>query len=95
MADVKHVIEVMLDGEMQDHLGYPKYAPEGQSSCNNRNRSSKKTIRTEQSQLEVDIPRDRNASFKPKTVPKGQPRTGIMDVKSYAYRGGICEKLVR
>lgn len=90
---MKHVIEAMLDEEMQDHLGYPKYAPEGRGSGNSRNGSSKKTVRTEQSQLEVDIPRDRNASFEPKIVPKGQSRTGIMDDQIIAlYAKGMSTR---
>lgn len=90
---MKHVIEAMLDEEMQDHLGYPKYAPEGRGSGNSRNGTSKKTVRTEQSQLEVDIPRDRNASFEPKIVPKGQSRTGIMDDQIIAlYAKGMSTR---
>ena len=90
---MKHFIEVVLEEEMESHLGYSKYAPEGRGTGNSRNGSSKKTIRTEQSQLQIDVPRDRNATFEPQLVPKGQSRTGIMDEQIIAlYAKGMTTR---
>jgi putative transposase len=59
---------------MTDHLGYERHAVEGRGSGNSRNGSTSKTVTTEIGQVDLRVPRDRNASFDPKTVPKGQRR---------------------
>jgi transposase-like protein len=43
----KHGIEEMLQGELEEHLGYSKHAKEGYNSGSSRNRSFPKTINTE------------------------------------------------
>ena len=59
---------------MADHLGYEPHAVEGRNSGNSRNGSYPKTVTTEVGKVRLDVPRDRNASFEPATVPKGQRR---------------------
>jgi len=49
---------------------------------NSRNGSSRKTLRTENGQFELDTPRDRDGSFEPKLVKNGQIRFTSMDDKS-------------
>jgi putative transposase len=66
------LVERALQTEMTEHLGYEAHAPEGQSSGNSRNGAGKKTLRTDQGELTVDIPRDRNGTFEPKLVKKHQ-----------------------
>lgn len=61
----KAVAERMLQGELSHHLGYPK---------NRRNGTFSKTVQTDQEELMIDIPRDREASFEPQLLPKGQSR---------------------
>ncbi|MEM1260519.1 MAG: IS256 family transposase [Bacteroidota bacterium] len=63
-------LEAMLKGEMDAHLGYPKHAKNG--SANARNGTSKKNLKTEYGKAELNVPRDRNGSFEPVVVPKGQ-----------------------
>ena len=43
----KQVIESALEAELDAHLGYSKYAPEGRNSGNSRNGKSRKTLREE------------------------------------------------
>lgn len=68
------VYEGMLEGEMENHLGYEKNAPEGKNSGNSRNGCYPKTIQTEYGQSTIEIPRDRSGDFEPVVVPKHQKR---------------------
>ncbi len=69
----KRGIEEMLKSELDEHLGYSKHTVEGYNSGNSRNGSFPKTITTENvGELVLNIPRDRNGSFDPKVVPKGE-----------------------
>jgi transposase-like protein len=69
----KQGVQEMLQGELDDHLGYEKHSPEGYNTGNSRNGSSKKKIKTESlGDMVLNIPRDRNATFEPKLVPKHQ-----------------------
>lgn len=68
----KEGVQQMLQGEMEDHLGYSKYKKQDKDQTNTRNGSSKKTLKTSRGQLPIDIPRDREASFDPKLIRKHQ-----------------------
>jgi transposase-like protein len=59
---------------MTDHLGYEAHAAEGRGSGNSRNGHYPKTVTTEVGKVELRVPRDRNSSFAPVTVRKGQRR---------------------
>jgi transposase-like protein len=63
-----------LEVEMTDHLGYERHAVEGRNTGNSRDGSYPKTVTTELGRVRLDVPRDRNASFEPATIPKGQRR---------------------
>jgi transposase-like protein len=73
-ALVRRVLQTGLEVEMTDHLGYERHAPEGRGSGNSRNGSYPKTVTTDIGKVGLRVPRDRNASFDPRTVPKGQRR---------------------
>ena len=73
-ALVRQVLQTGLEVELTDHLGYEAHAVEGRGSGNSRNGSYPKTVTTEIGQVDVRVPRDRNGSFEPVTVPKGQRR---------------------
>jgi putative transposase len=66
------LVERALQAEMTDHLGYEPGAQEGQGSGNSRNGAGKKTLRTDQGNVTVEVPRDRNGTFEPKLVKKHQ-----------------------
>jgi putative transposase len=77
----KMVVEGALEGEMDDHLGYAKHDPTGRDGGNSRNGHRSKTVLTEAGPVEIEVPRDRDASFSPKIVAKRQRRlTGIEDL---------------
>ena len=68
------VLEQMLQGEMDAHLGYEKHSVEGNNSGNSRNGSFPKRIQTEHGESVISIPRDRRGDFEPIVVPKHQSR---------------------
>lgn len=75
----KITVEAALNAELDEHLGYDKH--QSSESENNRNGFSTKTLKTEEGQFEVDIPRDRHSSFEPHLVKKHQTRFTSMDDK--------------
>jgi putative transposase len=91
----KAVVERALQGEMTHHLGYEKHSPEGHNTGNSRNGKSKKTIRGKRGQVEIEVPRDRNAEFEPQLIKKGQTRFDGFDDKiiSMYARGMTCREI--
>jgi putative transposase len=77
----KALLERAMQAEMTDHLGYPRNAPEGKNSGNSRNGSYKKKLKGDFGELDVAVPRDRNGSFDPVIVPKGETRFRGFDDK--------------
>jgi putative transposase len=69
-ALMRTVLQTGLEVEMAEHLGYEPHDPSGRGSGNSRNGSYPKTVSTEIGDIELRVPRDRNASFDPVTVPK-------------------------
>ncbi|WP_225732399.1 MULTISPECIES: IS256 family transposase [unclassified Nocardia] len=70
----KLVVESALEGEITDHLGYDHGDPAGRGTPNSRNGTRSKTIVTDVGPVEIDVPRDRDASFEPQIVRKRQRR---------------------
>jgi putative transposase len=75
----KITVEAALNAELDEHLGYSKY--QQTDTGNNRNGFSQKTLKTEDGQFEVNIPRDRDSSFEPQLVSKHQTRFTSLDDK--------------
>lgn len=87
----KRLIEKALEGELSAHLGYEKYARNPGS--NSRNGTTNKTLKTEKGSLSIDVPRDRDGSFEPLLVPKGQRRSGVLDQQVIAlYSKGMTTR---
>lgn len=78
---VKTTVEKALGAELDDHLGYAKNSHKGRNSGNSRNGFSSKTITTDSGEIDIDMPRDRNSSFKPSLIKKGQTRFTSFDDK--------------
>lgn len=66
------MLQGMLEGELDDHLGYDRYERTEDSKPNSRNGYSQKTVTTSYGDVEIDIPRDRNGDFEPQAVKKYQ-----------------------
>src|ERR1700690_3898657 len=73
-AMVRQVLQTGLEVELADHLGYEPHDPAGRGSGNSRNGTSRKTVITDVGDVELAVPRDRNGTFDPQTVPKHQRR---------------------
>ena len=70
----KRLLEKAMNAEMTKHLGYEKHEISEKRTANSRNGKSKKTIITEDGNVELDIPRDRNGEFEPIIIRKHQKR---------------------
>ena len=77
----KNVLETALEAEMSEHLGYDKHDPVGRTGGNSRNGTRTKTVLTEIGPVQIEVPRDLDASFDPQIVKKRQRRlTGIDEI---------------
>jgi transposase-like protein len=90
-ALTKSVLEVALDEEMAEHLGYGKHDASGRGSGNSRNGSRTKRVLTDAcGEVAIEVPRDRNGSFTPQVVPKRQRRlSGVDEVVLSLYAKGL------
>jgi putative transposase len=89
----KALLERALDAELTEHLGYEKHDPTGYKSGNSRNGKSKKKLKGEFGEMELETPRDREASFEPKIVAKHQTRwTGFDDKILSMYARGMTTR---
>jgi putative transposase len=87
---IKAVLERGLAAELTDHLGYEVGDAAGRGSPNSRNGTSPKTVQTEVGAVPLDVPRDRNSTFEPRLVPKGERRLGGLDDMIVSlYAGGM------
>ncbi|WP_417766377.1 transposase, partial [Spongiibacter tropicus] len=75
----KITVEAALNAELDEHLGYDRHQPS--DNTNSRNGYTSKTLKTEDGQFELNTPRDREGSFEPQLVKKGQTRFTSMDDK--------------
>ncbi|WDP89282.1 MAG: IS256 family transposase [Desulfobacter sp.] len=90
---VKLTVETALNAEIEDHLGYPKNSPDGRNSGNSRNGYSSKTLKGDFGQVEMQTPRDRNGTFDPQFVKKGQTRLTQFDDQILAlYAKGMTTR---
>ena len=84
----KRGIEKMLEGELDGHLGYDKYEQTGIENA--RNGYGKKKVKTSYGEAEIQVPRDRNASFNPIIVPKRESMVeGLEEVIVSLYAKGM------
>ena len=67
---LKGSMEAMLEWELDNHLWYEKYNPNWKNSWNNRNGYWKKKVITNNGQMDIQVPRDRNSTFDPALIPK-------------------------
>lgn len=89
----KITVEAALNAELDHHLGYTQYEHKGRHTGNSRNGYSTKTLKGDHGSIEIETPRDRNASFEPQTVPKGQTRiTGMDDQVLTLYAKGMSTR---
>lgn len=87
---IGRLIETAAGAELSEHLGYDKHDPVGRGSGNSRNGTTPKTLRTDHGDIPVAIPRDRNGTFEPVIVAKGETHWDGFDDKIIAmYADGM------
>jgi putative transposase len=92
----KAVLERALAEEMTGHLGYEKHDPAGRGSGNSRNGTTAKTVLTDIGVVDLVVPRDRDGSFDPKIVRKGQTRLAGFNERIIAlYARGMTTRDIR
>ena len=101
MADVQNLlkglfkgtVETMLEGEMDEHLGYEKHSFVGKNSGNSRNGYGEKTLKSEVGETTISVPRDRNGEFEPQVIGKRQTRTDDLEHRVLAmYAKGMSTR---
>lgn len=89
----KITVEAALNTEMENHLGYAPHDTEGHNSGNCRNGYTSKTLKGDHGEVVVDTPRDRNSTFSPQIISKGQTRiTGMDDQILSLYAKGMSTR---
>ena len=87
------MFESMLQGEMDSHLGYESNDHGYKTTDNRRNGYSHKTVKTTYGDIPIDVPRDRDASFDPKVIPKrSRDVSGIEDKVLSMYAKGMSQR---
>jgi len=92
------IIQALLEGEMENFLGYEKGKHEKKETENRRNgySSKGKKVKTKNGEIEIDMPRDRKGEFEPIIVGKRQRVLEGLDEKVIAmYARGMTLKDIR
>src|SRR6478735_3458328 len=89
----KRLVERAMSAELTEHLGYERHQEPPGGTGNTRNGSTAKTLATEHGPVEVRTPRDRQGTFEPQIVRKGERRFEGFDDKSLAlYSRGLSTR---
>src|SRR5215210_5734012 len=92
----KAVLERAMQAELTEHLGYERHDSAGDNSGNSRNGKSRKALKGDFGELPIEVPRDRDSSFEPKIVPKGQTRFDGFDDKILSlYARGMTTREIQ
>jgi len=90
------LMERMLGAERTEHPGYAPDAKPANQQSNRRNGTSRKTLKGNDGALPIDVPRDRDGSFEPELIKKGQTRIDGMDDKIIGlYAAGLSTRDIR
>ena len=92
----KALMQRMLGAELTEHLGYEHGEAAPPMQTNRRNGVSRKTLKSEDGAFEIEVPRDREGSFEPRLIGKGQTRIDGLDEKIIAmYARGMSVRDIR
>src|SRR5579859_4616577 len=92
----KAVLERALQGELTDHLGYKKHEGGAGKKGNSRNGKTSKSLKGDFGEIELETPRDRQGTFEPQIVAKGQRRfTGFDDKILSMYARGMSTREIQ
>jgi transposase-like protein len=87
------LMEDMLKGELDAHLGYGKHDQSPKETGNRRSGSFPKTVRSKMGELELSIPRDRDGEFEPALASKGtRDVSGVEEKVLSMYAKGMSDR---
>ena len=93
---IKAVLQRALQAEMTHHLGHEKHSAISNKSRNARNGSSQKTMKGDFGTMPIEIPRDREGTFEPVIITKGQTRFAEFDDKIISlYSRGMTTREIQ
>jgi len=92
----KALVERAMTAELTHHLGYKKNDPQGRGSGNSRNGTSRKKLKGDFGEVEIEVPRDREGEFEPKIVGRHQRRFDGFDDKILSmYARGMSTREIQ
>ena len=92
----KALMQRMLGAELTEHLGYEHGQEAPPVQTNRRNGVSRKMLKGGDGAFEIEVPRDREGSFEPRLIGKGQTRIDGLDEKIIAmYARGMSVRDIR
>lgn len=87
------MFEAMLQGEMNNHLGYENNSKEKKETDNRRNGYINKDVKTSMGEMNIKVPRDREGSFEPVIIPKRTKDISDIDRKVISmYAKGMSQR---
>jgi len=87
------MFEAMLQGEMNNHLGYENNSKEKKETNNRRNGYINKDVKTSMGEMNIKVPRDRDGSFEPQIIPKRTKDISDIDRKVISmYAKGMSQR---
>ena len=87
------IFEAMLQGEMDERLGYASNDHGSKKTSNRRNGYMPKNVKTSYGEVEIAVPRDRESSFEPQIIPKRtKDVSGIEDKVLSMYARGMSQR---
>jgi transposase-like protein len=90
---MKNLLETALGAEMDEHLGYEKHSSEGYGTGNSRNGTTKKVLKGDFGEMDLETPRDRDGTFEPQLIKKRQTRmTGFDEQILSMYARGMTTR---
>jgi transposase-like protein len=90
------LIEASLNAELTHHLGYAPGADRPESTTNQRNGVTAKTVLTGDGRVRIETPRDRDGSFEPLLLPKHARRFTAFDDSIVAlYARGLTVREIQ
>jgi len=94
----RDVIQAVMESELDQELGYEKSQRESKDAVENepknyRNGYSRKTVKTQLGEVEINVPRDRNGKYEPKVIGKYSRNGAGMEEKILSlYACGMSQR---
>ncbi|MFS0820419.1 IS256 family transposase [Bacillus sp. 1P02SD] len=90
------VLEEVLQCEIDEQLGYEKHQRRNDGPNNYRNGSTKRKLKTQFGEVEVNVPRDRNGSYEPQILDKYQRNVDGLEEKILSlYAHGMSTRDIK